>query len=319
MKKIIIAGGTGFLGSCLQNYYSGKNVQLIIITRRPSRIVNNVQFVHWDGTTIGSWRCVLEGAHAIINLNGKSVDCRYTEVNKKLIYSTRLDATAAIGKAIQSCKIPPALWINASSATIYRHSLDREMDEYTGELGSGFSVDVCQKWEGTFNEFVTPRTRKVLIRTGIVLGKEGSALKPLKRLVKLGLGGRQGPGNQYCSWLHENDFVKIIDHILNHENMDGIYNVTSPSPISNNQLMKTLRRVLNVPFGIPLPTWLLEFGARLIGTETELILKSRRVVPKRLLEEGYRFEFSTVDKALEDLLTREKRLRANRLFRAAFS
>lgn len=307
MKKIVIAGGTGFLGTCLQKYYSGKDVQVIVLTRRPTRIRNNIQYIHWDGKTIDSLQSAIEGVDVVINLNGKSVDCRYTERNKKLIYSTRLDATAAIGKAIQSCDSPPAVWINASSATIYRHSLDKEMDEYTGEFGSGFSVDVCQKWEGTCNEFVTPRTRKVLIRTGIVLGKTGNALKALKRLVKLGLGGKQGPGNQYCSWLHENDFVKIIDHIVNQENMRGAYNVTAPSPIANTQLMKTLRKVLNIPFGLPLPKWFLEFGALLIDTETELILKSRRVVPKRLLEEGYRFEFATIDAALEDLLIGEKK------------
>ena len=171
MKKIIIAGGTGFLGNCLTDHFSGQEVQVIILTRGESKVDGNINNVHWDGRTLGPWKEVLEASDTLINLNGKSVDCRYTEKNKKLIYSTRLDSTAVLGKAVQDCRNPPKLWINASSATIYRHSVDKSMDEDTGEYGSGFSVDVCQQWEGTFNSFETKKTRKVLVRSGIVLGK----------------------------------------------------------------------------------------------------------------------------------------------------
>lgn len=199
MRKIVIAGGTGFLGNCLIDHYSGTDTQLFILTRGKAFVRGNTHYINWDGKTKGAWIEVLEHADVLINLNGKSVDCRYTKQNKQLIYSSRLDATAILGKAIQSSQHPPKLWINAASATIYRHSLDKEMDEYSGEIGSGFSVDVCQQWERTFNSMETNQTRKIIIRTSIVLGKDGGALHPLKMLAKVGMGGRQGSGNQYFS------------------------------------------------------------------------------------------------------------------------
>jgi uncharacterized protein (TIGR01777 family) len=301
MKKIIIAGGTGFLGTCLANHYSSQGLDVIVLTRGQSRRSGTLEHVHWNGKNSGVWTEALEGADAIINLNGKSVDCRYNEKNKALIYSTRLDSTAALGKAIQKAMIPPKVWINAASATIYRHSLDKEMDEATGEIGSGFSVDVCKKWEAAFNNFHTPRTRKILIRTGIVLGRHGGPLKPLRILARLGVGGKQGDGSQYFSWLHERDFVNIVDYLITHTEMSGIFNVTAPKPVPNKTIMKALRTSLGVPFAIPMPVWLLEIASLIIQTETELILKSRRVVPKRLLDCGYRFQFETIEVAIADL------------------
>jgi len=260
--------------------------------------------MNWDGKTVGPWTDGLEGSDILINLNGKSVDCRYTKKNKELIYSTRLDSTAALGKAIQQCKIPPKLWINSASATIYRHSLDKEMDEYTGEIGSGFSVEVCQKWEAAFNLCETNQTRKVLIRTGIVLGKNGGPMKPLKMLARLGLGGKQGLGSQYFSWLHEDDFVGVVDFIAANQQLSGVYNVTAPVPIANMQFMSALRSALKVQIAIPLPKWLLELGALIIGTETELVLKSRRVIPVKLTESGYKFKFDEISRALSELCSK---------------
>lgn len=301
MRKIVIAGGTGFLGSCLINHYAGTDTQVFILTRGKPFAQGNTHYITWDGKTGGTWIEVLEHADVLINLNGKSVDCRYTTQNKQLIYSTRLDATAVLGKAIQSSQHPPKLWINAASATIYRHSLDKEMDEYTGEIGSGFSVDVCKQWEHTFNSIETNQTRKIIIRTSIVLGKKGGALKPLKMLVKSGMGGKQGPGDQYFSWLHENDFVNIIDFLISNATTEGIYNLVSPEPVTNQHIMHALRSAVGIPFGIPIPELLLKFGAFLINTETELILKSRRVVPKRLLDAGYKFKFDKIESALNQL------------------
>ncbi len=299
--KIIIAGGTGFLGSNLANYYAAKGHEVVILTRGENQVNGTIRFMTWDGETLGAWASELDNADILINLNGKSVDCRYTERNKQLIYSTRLEATRVLGEAVKSCVGPPALWINAASATIYRHSLDKEMDEFTSETGTGFSVDVCQKWEKSFNEIELPFTRKVILRTSIVLGKDGP-FKPLKMLTKLGLGGGQGSGQQYFSWLHEKDFVGIVDYIISNPSMKGAYNVTAPKPIPNTEFMKALRHAVGIPFGLPMPKWLLEFGAVLIGTETELILKSRRVVPKRLLDAGYQFQFNSIEKAFEQLL-----------------
>ncbi len=175
------------------------------------------------------------------------------------------------------------------------------MDEETGEIGTGFSVDVCQQWEKTFNSIQTVSTRKVAIRTAIVLGKHGGALKPLKNLAKLGVGGKQGPGNQYFSWIHEQDFVNIVDFIIEHDELNGAINVSNPNSITNEHIMKALQKVVDVPSGLPMPGWLLELGAILIGTETELVLKSRRVIPKKLLDAGYKFQFSKIENALADL------------------
>lgn len=302
MKKIVITGGSGFLGKCIINHYKN-DAEIVVLTRSKSSIVDNVQFVNWDGKSLGDWATQLEEVEVLINLNGKSVDCRYTEANKKLIYATRLESTAILGKAILQCKTPPKLWINSSSATIYRHAVDRPMDEVTGEIGTGFSVDVCQQWEKVFTDVETSTTRKVAIRTAIVLGKDGGALQPLRNLVRLGLGGKQGPGNQYFSWIHEKDFVNVIDFIIENKALSGAINVSSPNPITNEHIMKSLRKAVKMPFGIPMPTWLLEFGALLIGTETELVLKSRRVVPKGLHDAGYHFQFENIESALNDLCT----------------
>jgi uncharacterized protein (TIGR01777 family) len=175
------------------------------------------------------------------------------------------------------------------------------MDEYSGEIGSAFSVNVCQKWEAAFNQFETNHTRKVLMRTGIVLGKNGGPMKPLKMLAKLGFGGKQGLGTQYFSWLHEDDFVSIVDFIVGNQSLSGAFNVTAPTPVPNHQFMSSLRSALKVPIGIPLAKWLLELGAVIIGTETELVLKSRRVIPKRLLEAGYKFKYDGIERTLNNL------------------
>ncbi|MEO9967445.1 MAG: TIGR01777 family oxidoreductase [Reichenbachiella sp.] len=301
MKKIIIAGGTGFLGQCLASHFTKQGHQVIILTRRTSARHNDIKYIQWDGTHLGTWCQSLDGAEMLINLAGKSVDCRYTESNKKKIYSSRLGATSILSQAILGLDRPPKLWINAASATIYRHAEDREMDEESGEIGDGFSVDVCQKWEDIFNNIDIPNTRKVILRTAIVLGKDGGALSPLKNLARLGIGGRQGSGKQYVSWLHEKDFVNIVDFIIENEGLSGVVNASSPNPITNRLFMKTLRGTLGIPFGINSPKWLLEIGALIIRTETELVLKSRRVVPKRLTDRGFRFSYPEIDKALAEL------------------
>lgn len=305
MKKIVLAGGTGFLGKRLSEHFANLNYEVVVLSRSEHKPVANISYVKWDGKNLADWKYELEGAKALINLCGKSVDCRYTKSNKKLIYDTRLQSTQVLGNALKSCKNPPEVWVNSSSATIYRHAEDRDMNEETGEIGTGFSVDVCKKWESTFFSAITPNTRKVALRIAIVLGKKGGALQPLKSLAKIGFGGRQGSGDQYFSWIHEEDFINMVNFVLDNEELSGVYNVSAPRPVKNTQFMSVLRKSIKMPFGMPMPKWMLEMGAIIIGTETELILKSRRVVPKKLIEEGYKFQFAKLDNALSNLLHKE--------------
>ncbi|WP_106792537.1 TIGR01777 family oxidoreductase [Aquimarina sp. Aq78] len=298
MKKIVIAAGTGFLGKVLVAYFKTKTESITILTRGKSRIENNIQFIHWNAKTSGDWIHELENAEIVINLAGKSVDCRYTQKNKNLILNSRVTSTAILGEAISKCKNPPKIWLNSSTATIYRHSLDKEMDEIDGEIGTGFSVNVATSWEKTFFNQQTPKTRKIALRTSIVLGKKGGALPSILNLTKIGLGGKQGYGNQKLSWIHEQDFARSIEFIINTPSIEGVVNIVSPKPVTNSTFMKTLRRVLKIPLGIPISKPMLEFGARIIKTETELILKSRNVIPSKLISNGFQFLYPDIKPAL---------------------
>ena len=302
MKKVILAGGSGYVGSVLADFYSERADGIVLLTRGKSSLKGNVRSVHWNGKDVDKWAEALEGADLLVNLTGKNVNCRYNEKNKAEILSSRLDATAALGKAVATLSNPPKVWIQSASATIYRHANNRPMDEYTGEIGNGFSVDVCNAWEKMFWEQDTPHTRKVLLRIGIVLGKSDSALPRMLRLTQFGLGGKQGSGQQFMSWIHEGDVASVIHWAYNNESIKGTFNCTSPNPLTNDDFMRTLRRVCKVPFGIPTPAWLLTIGAWLIGTETELVLKSRWVVPKKLLGAGYVFQFPDLRSALADII-----------------
>ncbi len=298
MKTIIIAGGTGFLGQILENHFSTLGFTVKILTRNPKKD----NHIYWDAKTIDKWTVTLENADAIINLTGKSVDCRYTEQNKKLIYNSRIDATKIIGEAINLCENPPKVWFNSSTATIYRHSLDKKMTEENGEIGNNFSMNIAKSWEKAFYEIDNPKTRKIVLRTSIVLGKTGGAMLPLKNLTQFGLGGKQGLGNQKVSWIHETDFARAIEFILTNISLKGVFNLSVPNPTDNTTLMKTLRQAMKVPFGLRHPKWLLEIGAKIIGTETELVLKSRNVTPQRLLTEGFHFNYPSLKKAFENLI-----------------
>jgi len=256
----------------------------------------------WDGKSEGSWERALDGADLLINLCGKNVNCRYTEENKKAIIQSRVVPTALLGRAISKLVHPPKLWINVTSATIYRHAEDQSQDELNGEIGDGFSVDVCKQWEQTFFEAQTLGTRKVALRMGIVLGRNDGVFPRLLNLVKLGLGGKQGSGQQQVSWIHEQDVAHITEWLLQHSEVDGIINCTAPKTAKNTDLMRVIRKRYSMPFGLPSPKWLLEIGARLIGTETELILKSRWVAPQRLLDAGYPFRFVDIERAVNDIL-----------------
>lgn len=300
MKKIIITAANGFLGEKLVQSLS-KNYEVIGIVRNPKKTKLPCQLLQWNGKSFSGWEKELENAFAVINLAGRSVDCRYNEKNKKEIYSSRLNSTSIIGQAIQKCKNPPKIWLNSASATIYRHSEEMPMTEEKGEIGTGFSVDVCQKWEQLFFSFQHEKTRQVALRTTIVLAKEGGAFVPLRNLVKIFAGGKQGKGNQMFSWIHITDFTAAVEFILKNEALDGVVNLGSPFPIRNEELMKKMRKKFHRPFGMPMPKWLLEIGARIIQTETELIVKSRFVFPEKLIKSGFKFKFPTIEEAMEEL------------------
>ncbi len=300
MKKLIIAAGTGFLGQVLVDHFKKKTQEIIVFTRGKSKIKNGINYIHWDAKNMTGWERELEDADVLINLAGKSVDCRYTEKNKNEIIASRVDSTTILNKAILQCRNPPKHWLNSSTATIYRHSEDKQMDEVNGETGFDFSMNVAHMWEKAFFRTETPKTKKTAMRTSIVLGKKGGAFIPLKRLAYLGFGGKQGNGNQFVSWIHEKDFARAVAFIIEKE-IEGVINIVSPEPIHNREFMEALRISRNIPFGIPIGTLLLKLGAKIIGTETELVLKSRNVIPKRLQENGFKFIYGDIYKAMHRL------------------
>ncbi len=297
---MIIAAGTGFLGNVLIDHFKD-SYEIVVLTRGKAHIKKNIRYVNWDAKSMTGWEKELEGTDVLINLAGKSVDCRYTEKNKSEIMSSRVDSTVILDKAVEQCANPPKHWLNSSTATIYRYSLDKQMDEATGEIGHDFSMNVAKVWEKAFFRSENPDTIKTALRTSIVLGKKGGAFIPLKKMAQFGFGGKQGSGRQFVSWIHEKDFARAIEFIINKE-MDGVVNVVSPTPVRNAAFMKMLRKAVNMPVGIPIGEGLLKFGAMMIGTETELVLKSRNVVPKRLLDAGFTFGFGDLGKALGNLV-----------------
>lgn len=313
-KKIIIAGGTGFIGQEICNYFGNDN-EIIILTRKlkhqktnafgenclATQVLKNMRFVEWDGMTVGDWVNELESADLIINLSGKTVNCRYTKKNKQEIFDSRINAVNAIGKAIQQTVNPPTLWINAASATIYPHAISTPRDETFTDFGNDFSVQVCQLWEKTFYQQYTPFTRKVALRMAITLGN-GGVMIPYFNLVKFGLGGQQGNGKQMYSWIHVEDACRMMQWIEEHTKLEGTFNCCSPMPVTNKVFMQTLCEVARCNIALPAPEWMLKIGARLIGTETELILKSRWVLPARILQTGFTFKYPLLKNALQDIV-----------------
>lgn len=297
-KKIVIAGGSGFIGRALAARW-GKDNRIVILGRRVTGTGR------WDGEHVEPrWAKEIDGCDLVINLAGRSVNCRYTRRNRKEILDSRVNATKTIGQAIREATIPPKLWINMASATIYRHAEDRPQDEYTGEMENDFSVQVCKCWEKTLFGQRTPFTRKIALRTAITLGA-GGVLAPYRRLIKWGLGGRQGSGTQMYSWVHIDDIGRAIEWFFDHPDLEGPYNISAPEPVANARFMALLRNAMGCRFGLPTPTWLLRLGAALIGTEAELVLKSRWVLPAKLERTGFHFQYSRLDDALASLMSKK--------------
>ena len=297
MSRVVIAGASGFMGKHFVERFRADGDEVITVGRSGADVA-------WGDTV--ALEAALEGADLLLNLAGKSVNCRYTEKNKAAIFSSRLLTTGELGRSVEAVANPPKLWLNSSTATIYRHADDRPQTDDEGQIGEGFSVNVATAWEREFFAHHREGVRQVALRMAIVLGR-GSALSPLLLLTRFGLGGSQiggktAGGKQMFSWIHIDDVYRAIRFIQNDSDLEGHVNVSSPNPVRNVQLMATLRRILGVPFGIPLYRWMLEVGSFVIKSETELLLKSRWVVPTTLLAEGFEFEHPELEEAVRDII-----------------
>lgn len=307
--KIIIPGGTGQIGTCLARAFVAEGHEVVVLSREAAPAPWRV--VAWDAKTLGPWAAEFEGADVVINLTGRSVNCRYTPENRRAIIDSRVFSTRVVGEAIARAQRPPPLWLQASTATFYSHRYDAPNDDDTGILAGNepsqpetwrFSLDVARQWEQAIDDALTPRTRKVKLRTSIVFNPDpGSAFVVMLNLVRRGLGGRSGDGRQYVSWIHYEDFVRAIRYIIEHEGIAGPVIIAAPNPLPNAEFMRAFREAWGISFGLPASGWLLEMGAFFMRTETELILKSRRVVPSKLLRQGFTFKFPTWPEAARDL------------------
>jgi uncharacterized protein (TIGR01777 family) len=310
--RVVIPGGAGHLGRIVAGHLHARGNAVTVLSR--SGAVAPWQIVSWNGADPDDWERELEDADVVINLAGRSVNCRYNRNNRREILESRIRTTELLGEAISKLHRPPRLWVNASTATIYRHSLDREMDEANGKLGGQepdvpdswrFSIEVATSWERTLFAATTPHTRKIALRSAMVMSAErGGTFDILLRLVRFGLGGACGSGKQFVSWIHQDDFVRALDYLVAHAEFKGSINVASPNPLRNEDFMRLLRKAWGSKVGLPASKWMLEVGAFFLRTETELILKSRRVVPGLLLAGGFEFQFPEWSGASEDLVQR---------------
>ncbi|WP_293911484.1 DUF1731 domain-containing protein [Deinococcus sp.] len=301
-SRLIIAGGSGFLGRSLARYFAARNWDVVILSRsRPTSPVPG-RWVHWDGLRQGEWTRELDGAAALVNLAGRTVNCRYTAQNMLDIYTSRIGSTRALGRAIQGARNPPPVWLNSSTGTIYKGARDHAQDELSGEIGHGFSVDVAQRWEAALMEPELPHTRRVALRTAMVFGVgAGGVMETTDRVVRLGLAGAMAGGAQFLSWIHDLDFCRALDFLIEHD-LSGPVNVTAPGPLPNGEFLRAYREAWGVPIGIPSTAALIRLGAAVMNSEAELLLKSRWTVPTRLLDAGFQFQYPNWPDAVRALV-----------------
>ncbi len=321
--KIVIPGGSGQVGTVLARAFVADGHGVVVLGRRlyPTRPVSgrtdagSIRYVEWNGETMGRWASELDGADVVINLAGRSVNCRYGARNRREIKESRVKSTRAVGQAIAEAALPPRVWLQASTATIYAHRYDAPNDEATGIIGGNepnspetwrFSIDVAKSWEQAALEAVTPKTRLVLLRSAITMSPDrGGAFDYLLRLVRWSLGGKHGDGQQFVSWIHDCDFVRAIYWLIEHD-LSGPVNLAAPNPLPNVEFMRQLQNAWGMRIGLPATEWMLEVGTFLMRSESELVLKSRRVIPSRLLASGFEFKFPTWAEAAQDLCDRWK-------------
>ena len=291
--NILIAGGTGFIGTYLKKRFEekGENVKLV------SRTGIDVPWVHQSLVD------ELEHTDMVINLAGKTINCRHTGENKKMILDSRIKATSLLGNAIAACKNPPLLWVNASASAIYKSDTIAPATDTSEHLADDFLADVVRRWETDFFSFKLPSTRQIALRTSVVLGRSKGAFPSLLRLTRLGLGGKVGNGKQIFSWIHIGDYFRIVEFLIQNDSITGVVNCTSPAPLSNAALMKEMRSKVKIPFGLPAPEFAVRIGAFFIGTESSLLLDSTNIYPERLLNAGFSFEFGDISTAISDLVS----------------
>jgi uncharacterized protein len=310
--KIVIPGGTGRIGEMLTRSLAGAGHEVVVLTRQPRRSGE----IGWDGRTLGPWAAAVDGSDVVINLAGRSVNCRYTDANLRQMMDSRVDSARVIGAAIAAARRPPAAWLQMSTATIYAHSTDRPNDEATGELGGtepgvpaywSYSVSIAMNWEQAQASAATPGTRKVALRTAIVMSPErGGAFATLSRLARVGLGGPVGGGRQYVSWIHGADLARAVSFLIARDDIEGVVNLAAPSPLSQREFMRDLRGAWGVRAGLPATRWMAEIGAFALRSDTELLLKSRYVLPGRLAAAGFTFGYPAWPTAAADLVSQAR-------------
>ena len=322
--RILIPGGSGQVGTILARHLHAQGHEVCVLSRKPKPMPWRT--LPWDGVTRGAWTGEIDRSDAVIHMSGRSVNCRYTPENRQAIFDSRIKPTLLLGEVIAASPTPPRIWMNASTSTFYRHALDRPQDEFTGELGDlpsqrgthepaklpetwSFSIDVAARWEESFLAISTPRTRKIRLRSSMVMSPDaGGVFSVLSRLVRTGLGGSVGSGRQFVSWIHDLDYCRITDLLLELPELTdetaGVVNMTAPEPLPNRDFMRVLRKAWQVPIGLPATAWMVEIGTLLARTESELVLKSRRVAPTLLLKHGFHFAFPSWPGAARDLVAR---------------
>ena len=315
-RRVVIAGGSGFIGSFLSRRLAADGFDVTVLTRSPQPGGREIRHAQWDGKSMGDWTMQIDGADALINLAGRSVNCRYNERNRRDILESRTESTRILGEAIARARDPPAVWLNASTATIYKHTFDRPMDEATGvieatrEAKDAFSIKVARAWEQALSDAPTPATRKVAMRTAMVFAaNKGGVYRTLRSLARWGLGGPIAGGHQLISWVHEDDFCRALEWLIDHGDLSGPVNIASPNPIQHRDMMRIILRERGMPFGMHSTRWMLEVAAFIHRTEAELILKSRFAVPARLLASGFQFHYPRMENAVREIEDRIHRAR----------
>jgi uncharacterized protein len=299
-RRIILAGGSGFIGQSLAPFFARRGDDVAILTRASSHQEGAIRHVHWNGRAVGDWIESLDGAFALVNLTGKSINCRHTPENRRKIIESRVDSVRALGQAIARCQQPPKVFVQVAGVGIYGDKGEHCCDETTAH-GDDFVTEVCEKWEAAFDEIAVRDTRKVLLRLGVVLGPNGGFLEVLSRLTRAFLGGHVGNGRQFISWIHIADLMQVFLAAIERDELSGVYNATSPNPVTNAEFMRELRCALHRPWSPPVPKFAARIGSWLIGTQADLAFASQRGTPKRFLESGFNFEFPALRPALANI------------------